>query len=440
MPKQDYSDDCWSKRFEEARKIKTELKPIVRWAQSVDQAPHAYLATIFRKDKNLPIDMAILAIAISWLPLWVLYLALANFPQGQDLLNHLKSDFRAALIFFVMLVGLCIVATVVATTLLAAWHLPRVARAFSGRKHQPSFIRLTDPEFTQITQITRPAVVVAIVTPLALLMTPIMTAMPAPILPLDVAMIFFVMLVGLCIVATVVATTLLAAWHLPRVAPAFSERKHHPSFVRLTDLAQITRPAVILAIATPLALLITPIMAAMPEPILPLDVPILKAIFNKSVLAFILSIGILGAVACVTISISAHFALHTVAASLVIAVAALTVLIVIALCPTYWTSSDFLDGNRRYSDRRMLAPCFPRLHLPSVYSSSCRCIAPSAGLAFSYHPKFCRPPRAKFCRQSRPPTSRAVGLRRLRRNHGICFAAATDMDESCGRRPVQSGL
>jgi len=85
--------------------------------------------------------MAILAIAISWLPLWVLYLALANFPQGQDLLNHLKSDFRAALIFFVMLVGLCIVATVVATTLLAAWHLPRVARAFSGRKHQPSFIR-----------------------------------------------------------------------------------------------------------------------------------------------------------------------------------------------------------------------------------------------------------------------------------------------------------
>ena len=169
MPKQDYSDDCWSKRFEEARKIKTELKPIVRWAQSVDQAPHAYLATIFRKDKNLPIDMAILAIAISWLPLWVLYLALANFPQGQDLLNHLKSDFRAALIFFVMLVGLCIVATVVATTLLAAWHLPRVAPAFSERKHHPSFVRLTD-----LAQITRPAVILAIATPLALLITPIM--------------------------------------------------------------------------------------------------------------------------------------------------------------------------------------------------------------------------------------------------------------------------
>ena len=60
MSTQDRSDINNSNRFEEARKIKAELKAIVKWAQSVDQAPHAYLATIFRKDKTLPIDRAIL--------------------------------------------------------------------------------------------------------------------------------------------------------------------------------------------------------------------------------------------------------------------------------------------------------------------------------------------------------------------------------------------
>jgi len=105
-------------------------------AASLQRSPQDYLNLIFDKDKILAIDQGILAISMVWVPLWLLFLALALSPQGADLLAHLRSEgFAATATFFGTLFVLFVVATCIATALIGAWHFPRVAAVSMEREH-----------------------------------------------------------------------------------------------------------------------------------------------------------------------------------------------------------------------------------------------------------------------------------------------------------------
>jgi hypothetical protein len=145
-------------------------------AASLQRSPQAYLMLICDKDRFLAIDQGIVAISMVWVPLWLLFLALALHPQGADLLAHLRSEGSvAAATFLGTLLVLFVVATCVATALIAAWHFPRVAAVSMKREHlyvpkiPKSVPPLTPLEAKQILSAARPPIVIAIGIPLALL-------------------------------------------------------------------------------------------------------------------------------------------------------------------------------------------------------------------------------------------------------------------------------
>ena len=145
-------------------------------AASLQRTPQDYLKLIFDKDKLLALDQGIVAISMVWVPLWLLFLALALSPQGADLLANLRSEgYAATATFFGTLLVLFVVATCVATALIAAWHFPRVAAVSMKREHLyvPKIPKLVPPltpfETKKILNAARPPIVIAIGIPLALL-------------------------------------------------------------------------------------------------------------------------------------------------------------------------------------------------------------------------------------------------------------------------------